>query len=464
MIAVLMLITSLPQIVPAVSELPQPVNITLTSINFIHLLTWESGPATPVDVYYQVMIITDTGTTWVPVAACQHVEFPLVCNMTEAFSDPSQVYITKVIAKLGAQASLPSTHPGFQPIKDTYLDLPLMAVTPCGQNLCVDLHPQMQHLRDFYESLCYQLRIKSSGAERAQETTSLKRVILKNLAPGRGYCISVRFFDSVVPRVSNYSQPQCAFTSSIYTSESLFVVVLCIVVIAGLIIVILLVNTGFLCLRRRPMPPALTSIPHTEEVLVFVPHKASLSPLFIQAPLHSPDEEMDGYKTHQFSNLLCASLPLPASFSEPLPSSSSNLYSMSFREEFYCPKPQVWIWNDASSNAASKHLTASRPSISDCLLKSDHGLLADEERLEPMEEENGGIGEMDNQSVNLNTLILGRLAEEEEEKSLSEQSGVDCFAQQEHENLPVTPSEDSFETIDEDEHFVYMTRPSSSDL
>ncbi|XP_054643445.1 cytokine receptor family member b2 isoform X2 [Dunckerocampus dactyliophorus] len=345
-----------------------------------------------------------------------------------------------------------------------YLDLPLMAVTPCGQNLCVDLHPQMQHLRDFYESLCYQLRIKSSGAERAQETTSLKRVILKNLAPGRGYCISVRFFDSVVPRVSNYSQPQCAFTSSIYTSESLFVVVLCIVVIAGLIIVILLVNTGFLCLRRRPMPPALTSIPHTEEVLVFVPHKASLSPLFIQAPLHSPDEEMDGYKTHQFSNLLCASLPLPASFSEPLPSSSSNLYSMSFREEFYCPKPQVWIWNDASSNAASKHLTASRPSISDCLLKSDHGLLADEERLEPMEEENGGIGEMDNQSVNLNTLILGRLAEEEEEKSLSEQSGVDCFAQQEHENLPVTPSEDSFETIDEDEHFVYMTRPSSSDL
>nr|XP_057937757.1 cytokine receptor family member b2 isoform X3 [Doryrhamphus excisus] len=467
MIVVLMFITTLPRILTVMSELPQPVNITLTSINFLHMLTWESGPATPMDVYYQIMTITDTGTTWVPVTACQHVEYPLVCNMTEAFSDPSQVYITQVVAKLGAQASLPTTQPGFQPIKDTYLDLPLMVVTPCGLNLCVDLHPQRQHLLDFYESLSYQLRIKSSSVERAQflqETKSLKRVIVKNLAPGRGYCISVQFFDKVVPRVSNYSQPQCVFTSSIYTSESLILVVFFVVVIAALVIVVFLGNTGFICLRKTSMPSVLMSIPHTEEVLLLVPQKASLSSLVIKAPLHSPDEEMDssenssgGYEMRQASKLLCASVPSSSSFSEPLPNSSSNLYSMSFPVGIFSPQPQVWIWNDTSLNAASKHMTVNGASI----LNSDHGLLAHEGRLELMEEENEDIGETDNLNVNLHTLILGRFVEEEEEKSLSEQSDVDCFVQQETETSPVTPTEDCIETSDTDEHFVYMKRSSS---
>lgn len=51
-----------------------------------------------------------------------------------------------------------------------------------------------------------------------QDTKFLRKEILENLAPGREYCISVCFSDSLVPRKSNYSQPVCAFTPGNYNS------------------------------------------------------------------------------------------------------------------------------------------------------------------------------------------------------------------------------------------------------
>ncbi|XP_061774592.1 cytokine receptor family member b2 isoform X2 [Nerophis ophidion] len=442
MIIILWMMTSLLYVLTAMSELPQPVNIALTSNNFIHMLTWEPGLATPEDVYYQVFFITDTGIDWIPVASCQHVQQPLVCNMTKAFSNPSLVYITQVVAKLGHQASLPTSHPAFQPIKDTYLDLPLMTVAPCGHNVCVELQPPMPHLRDFYEPLSYQLRVKSSDAERELETKSLKRVTLENLAPG-------------LP---------------IFT-------VLCIIMIIGVITIILLVYTGFICRRKRPVPRVLTSVPHIEEVLLLVPQIASLSSFLEKAPVHCPDEEVyfhtpisriaknssenrnSNYKTCRTSKLLCGSL---SSF-EQLPGSSMDSNSGTFPLGFSSPQAQVWDLDDTSSNAASQDSTANRDLISDFVLDLD------QETLESMELESGGFGETDNQNVNLLTLVLGRNVEENEEKSFLDQSDVERFVQKEHDTLPVTASEDPLETIprsveDEDEQSVYMRRPSPSFL
>lgn len=51
-----------------------------------------------------------------------------------------------------------------------------------------------------------------------KRTKSLRRRVLEDLAPGRVYCVSVRFSDSLLSRESSYSQPQCASTSSINTA------------------------------------------------------------------------------------------------------------------------------------------------------------------------------------------------------------------------------------------------------
>eukprot|EP00063_Salmo_salar_P069143 XP_014043978.1 PREDICTED: uncharacterized protein LOC106597293 [Salmo salar] len=88
---------------------------------------------------------------------------------------------------------------------------------------------------------------------------SLKK-ILKNLAPGREYCVSVRIMDSEErsDKNSSYSQPHCAFTAAKYIADTEISVVLCLLVLFGLCSTTLLFRTGFICLRQH-LPEVLVS-------------------------------------------------------------------------------------------------------------------------------------------------------------------------------------------------------------
>ncbi|XP_062421027.1 interferon alpha/beta receptor 2-like [Pungitius pungitius] len=165
MTSLLWMLVWLPQALLAMSELPKPINDILNSSHFIHILTWEPGPGTPPGVHYNVTVSTETGASWVPVFGCEKVQHPLVCNLTEAFSDPTKVYLSRIRVLLDAQESQPVSQPEFKPITDTLLDLPLLNVTPCGQDLCVELHPPMERLRDIYDSLNYKFRIMSKNTD-----------------------------------------------------------------------------------------------------------------------------------------------------------------------------------------------------------------------------------------------------------------------------------------------------------
>ena len=55
---------------------------------------------------------------WVPVAGCVLVKHPLVCDLTRAFTNPTHVYYSMVVAILESQASPGAYSTGFKPIKD----------------------------------------------------------------------------------------------------------------------------------------------------------------------------------------------------------------------------------------------------------------------------------------------------------------------------------------------------------
>ncbi|XP_034077314.1 interferon alpha/beta receptor 2-like [Gymnodraco acuticeps] len=301
MTALLWMLALLPRVLlshvlPAMIKLPLPVNINLTSSHFKHELRWEPGPGTPTGVYYQVAVKTDTGTIWVPVASCQHVQSPLVCNLTEAFPVRDQLYFTSISALLDSQPGEVTVviHPGFEPIKNTALDLPLLTVTPCGQVLCVDPRPPVEHLRAFYDNLHYKLRIQSNNANNAQsfmDTQSLERVILKDLASGRQYCVSVRISDVWASRKSNYSQPVCAFTLTHYTADPWISAFFILLVICALVVLALMLYTGSICLTQRPLPSVLRSIHHIEERTVVPSCNSSLSSRLNLEPAAPPSGE-----------------------------------------------------------------------------------------------------------------------------------------------------------------------------
>lgn len=58
--------------VPARNKLPLPVNLNLTSVSFIHMLTWEPGPGTPAGVHYNVTVCTETWVSSVSLLPVYH--------------------------------------------------------------------------------------------------------------------------------------------------------------------------------------------------------------------------------------------------------------------------------------------------------------------------------------------------------------------------------------------------------
>ncbi|KAM6955657.1 interferon alpha/beta receptor 2-like isoform 2-T2 [Lycodopsis pacificus] len=463
----------LPQVLPAMSKLPQPVNATLVSRHLIHMLKWEAGPGTPTGVHYHVTVNTDTGTSFVPVVGCERVHHPLICNLTEAFSDPHQVYFTQITALLEGQGSKPLTLRGFKPINDTHLDLPLLTVTPCAEGLCVDLQPPMEHLREVYDLLNYKLRIKSNNADKPQffkYTKSLSRQILKDLASGRRYCVSVCFSHGLVSRESNYSQAVCASTPGHYTADPWISATVCLLVMLGVVVGALLVYTGFTGLLRRPLPLVLTSIHHLEELLFIPSCNTSLTSSLVKAEPTAPSsgekrsnqtcDESDGqsgtestggsrggaYKMRLGNNLPSSSSS--SSLSDPLP-----------------PEPEPLIPTDAHSNAGlnkaqSIHTDASPASGS----VSGTG-----ERGPPKTEERKVVQEGGCWDVDLLTLTFGRLGEEVEEVGNSHSD----FGEMEPESSSASELCDTIPTkeavigtvscsVDEEEaeeHCGYMGRP-----
>ncbi|GAA6219747.1 cytokine receptor family member b2 isoform X1 [Lates japonicus] len=433
MIALMWILTWLPPVLSAMTELPKPVNLTLTSKYFRHNLTWQPGTGTPTGVSYNVTVSTVRGTSWTLVDGCNNVRDPLVCNVTDELCDPWEVYFFQVIALRGAQLSKSDIHPEFKPIRDTHMDLPQLTVTPCHRALCVDLNPPMEHLRKIYDNLTYKLKIKSNSSDRAeffQKSKSLSTQILVDLAPSRLYCVSVCFADSLAPRESNYSQPICAFTSGIFSADPWISAMLCLVVLFGVGVLALLVFTGFFCLKRRPLPRVLTSSHHIEGVLVITPSSTSLSSLLIVKPAlpssgekrsnQSLSDESDGesgtettsgnkgYKLRVGTNLTSSSSSSTSSLSacaspklKPQPNVSSNQTS-----DLLIPQPEVPVSTETRSCSGLNH-TLSTDTDSPTVTKINKD-----------KEEKEVVAEADSQDVNLLTLTFGRHEEEEEESHL----------------------------------------------
>uniref|UniRef100_A0A3Q3XGL3 Fibronectin type-III domain-containing protein n=1 Tax=Mola mola TaxID=94237 RepID=A0A3Q3XGL3_MOLML len=413
------------------NKLPLPVNLNLTSVSFIHMLTWEPGPGTPAGVHYNVTVCTETGTSWAPVAGCERVQSPLVCNLTQAFWDREVVYIAQVTAQLDTWEHASASHKWFKPIRDTHLALPMLTVTPCGRELCVDLQPPVENLRKVYESLQYKFQIRTNGS-----TMFLRRTRLENLAPGREYCVSVCISDSLMHRTSSYSQPVCAVAPG--DNNGLMVPALVFVVL-----IVVAVMLGVVSRKCVFSPLCQTSVHHIDDVLVF--HCSSLTSLLkVHAATPSagnqqtvPDDSDEetvtestagsgegGYKLKLGSNPLSSSSSLPSCLLTPL---------------------------DAPTASEAD------PPPADCL---SGGAVQKEEQ----------VGEGGSQDVNLLTLTFGMHREEEEEdKSHDEPTSASKDITP---NLPAaTWSTEEEEMVscpvqeeEEEEESGYIGRPSAQHL
>ncbi|XP_029981002.1 interferon lambda receptor 1-like [Sphaeramia orbicularis] len=431
MTALILMLIWLSQVFPVMSDLPQPLSVRLNSSHFHHMLQWEAGVGTPPGVYYKVTFLTQDKHSWNPVVGCEHVQHPLVCNMTVSLSDPQKYYFIRVVAVLDKHSSKAVESTAFHPIRDTILDPPLFTVTSCGLDLCLNFDPPMEHVRAIYNRFKYQLRIKSNNADepRIREITSLNKEVLKDLPPGREYCISVRvsgFLGGDMQRTFNFSQPNCVIIPGHLNTDPPIAATLCLFVIFILVVLGLLYFAGFIWLKNTPLPLVLTSIHHTDEFLHTSPLVSLGSILTVkptapssgkkkssQTESSDSDEEsvtdITGgrgggcYKLRVGTNLLStSSSSSSSSLSAPLSPNCfpTNQNTLSVPPEVFSALPKAPIAaNTSTSTSTADSLTAERT-----------------EREEEEEKEEEGMREWGSQDVNLLTLTFGNHKEEKEEE------------------------------------------------
>ncbi|XP_077095031.1 cytokine receptor family member b2 [Siphateles boraxobius] len=248
-------------------DIPAPGHLVLSSQYFVHLLTWEKGPGSPDGVRFSVIIRTLSGTA-VVVKECENVTSPLRCDLTEALSNVEDTYYINVTASLGKHTSYTECRP-FRPILNTTLEPPLLSVATCNRSLCVSLRAPADRLHSVYDShrFVYRLLVSSAdGAEFPVVTEGLGNVTLKDLTPGRRYCVKV----SIVGRHTPHRDPVCAVVPHVADASDVVIsVVLCVLILVILVCSPRLISRCFWL--KPPLPAVLSSIESGNKVLLFSP-------------------------------------------------------------------------------------------------------------------------------------------------------------------------------------------------
>uniref|UniRef100_A0A3Q3X319 Interferon/interleukin receptor domain-containing protein n=1 Tax=Mola mola TaxID=94237 RepID=A0A3Q3X319_MOLML len=192
-------------------DLPAPCNVSISSFNMEHMLSFLPGPETPPSSRFTV-----EQSSWKSVAGCLRLTAGQTCNLTRAFRDPFDQYQARVRAFAPNRTSGWTLSRRFQPLTDTVLGPPDVSVSGCGNCLLLQLRPpatrQLQPLTGFHRELLVHVQRTRDGAQFSLRLPYQEEVGVAYLQPGVEYCLTVsirtRFnYNSVT------SKSHCAFTS-----------------------------------------------------------------------------------------------------------------------------------------------------------------------------------------------------------------------------------------------------------
>ncbi|KAM9850457.1 interferon alpha/beta receptor 2-like [Aulostomus maculatus] len=207
--------------------LPAPSNVSISSFNMEHMLSFLPGPQTPSDSHFSVQIIhLRRKNTWRQVAGCLQLTAGQMCNLTRAFKDQFGPYRARVRTFTATQTSNWTTSRQFQPFSDTVLGPLDVSVSGCGNCLHLQVSvpttrspQQHQQLENLYMSLHLLVRRVRDGSQFELKLPYKEESVITYLQPGVEYCVTVSVTSYINPNFLP-SRPSCAFTSPPPTRSS----------------------------------------------------------------------------------------------------------------------------------------------------------------------------------------------------------------------------------------------------
>uniref|UniRef100_A0A673Z162 Uncharacterized LOC115161376 n=1 Tax=Salmo trutta TaxID=8032 RepID=A0A673Z162_SALTR len=243
----------------ALCTLPAPVNVTIDSLNFHHVLRWIPGPGTPPGTMYNILYSENN----------MALEIQHQTNMTNQKLDlkyPKEEYRLCVQASHNLFES-PLAGITFTPFTQTVIGPPTLSLDGCGNCLVINITlPQMGTIQKIYgTTVSFQIDWKRAEETQFKETrTTNLSYMLENLKVGTEYCVRVHTMITT-NKQTQLSEWKCAHTSIVEPNRVPAVVaglsVLLIVSGAGLMLLMfVLFYTGFVCKLKTHLPRSLTAL------------------------------------------------------------------------------------------------------------------------------------------------------------------------------------------------------------
>nr|XP_029483956.1 uncharacterized protein LOC115105729 [Oncorhynchus nerka]XP_029484042.1 uncharacterized protein LOC115105729 [Oncorhynchus nerka]XP_029484119.1 uncharacterized protein LOC115105729 [Oncorhynchus nerka]XP_029484205.1 uncharacterized protein LOC115105729 [Oncorhynchus nerka] len=242
----------------ALCSLPAPVNVSIESLNFHHVLRWSAGPGTPPGTVYKIIRRGN-----------HRQQVPHQTNVTSHRLDlkfPKEEY-TFCVSAFHNLSESPVVETTFTPFTQTVIGSPILSLDGCGNCLEINITLlEIETIKKVYgKSLSFDIYWKRAGETKPQMTqTTHLAYMLENLEVGMVYC--VRVYTRIITNLNTRSSGwKCAYTSVLEPNRVPAVVagVSVVLIVSGVGLMVLtfgLFYTGFLCKLKTHQPRGLTAL------------------------------------------------------------------------------------------------------------------------------------------------------------------------------------------------------------
>ncbi|XP_073702305.1 cytokine receptor family member b1 isoform X2 [Garra rufa] len=255
--------------------IPAPVNFTILSQNFKHILQWSPGiNSSPQTVFN----LNQSCSNRKPEQRLRLNIRNTTVDVSETFKD---IYTSCTFFLWASIDNMTSSivNKSITPYEDTIIGPPIIFLSGCGDclNISISLPSEsrkIDQLYRFYTSVSFDISWKKAGQKEVNQiSTSSKQYVLQNLQPGDQYCVRV------LPKInSNHNtQPsawQCEYTSKEEPRGMFYIMSWSLgAAVSGLGVLLLalsLVYSGSVCKLKTPLPKSLRNI---TEAYYLIPEK-----------------------------------------------------------------------------------------------------------------------------------------------------------------------------------------------